>query len=187
MIRHVRKVAVRGCVGAEQFDIGKSVRDKRRHRRLTANAMKRRIDNLQIAGTREGFVLQRGEKRGINFFLAEFNAAVCRRLVEVRTLDGADVHYLLDDTFVVRRNELAAGIPIRLEAVIRRRVVAGRDHDAATAVLKADRERKFRRAAKSIKKVNLETGSDQDLGAQPREMSRVVPRVVGDRAGKSSA
>ena len=72
---------------------------------------------------------------------------------------------------VVRRQQLAAGGPVDLHRVVAGRIVAGRDHDAAIALLVAHGERELRRAAVAVEEVDREAGRGHDLGAQLGEVA----------------
>jgi hypothetical protein len=89
-----------------------------------------------------------------------------------------------DRVGVVRRNVLAAAGAIHLHGIVGRRIVAGRDDDAAIAFFVAHGERKFRRAAEAVEKINREAGRRHDLGAKLGEMPRAMPRVVSDGAAE---
>ena len=79
-------------------------------------------------------------------------------------------------------SNLAAGRPIDFHRIVARRIVAGRDHDAATALEMAHGERQLRRAAIAVEEKDLEARSGHDLAAQLGEVARLMPRVVGNRA-----
>ena len=80
------------------------------------------------------------------------------------------------------------GRRVALEAVVRRRIVRRRDHDAGVAVEVPDGEGEQGGRAVLLEQEDLETGGRQDAGAELGELRGMMPRVVGDhaRSGRAS-
>src|SRR5207244_3666381 len=116
-------------------------------------------------------------KLWIDFILAANDFAGGRHLVEVGPRDRADAQHALDDAGIVGRDDLPAGRPIDLHRVVAWRIVAGGDHDAARALLVANRVGEFWRAAVTLQEVNREAGGGHDLRAQSGEVLRAMARV----------
>jgi len=85
-----------------------------------------------------------------------------------------------DDGVRQSRNQLAAFLIVELVAVVLLRVVAGGDHDAAAALLKARRERQFRRRPQAFKHVAADAVAGQHGGGVKGELEGIMAVVVAD-------
>ena len=73
------------------------------------------------------------------------------------------------------------GGTVYLHGIIRRRIVACRDHDAAVALIKPNGKGEFRRASVAVQEENLETRRRHDAGAEFGKMPGTVPGVISNR------
>ena len=105
-----------------------------------------------------------------------------KRLVERHAVDFGERLELGRDVLIMRRPHLSAVGPEDLDCVVRGRIVAGGDHDAAIALVVANRDSQLRRAANPVVKIDAEARGDHDLGRELGELARTMPAVVGDRA-----
>ena len=100
-------------------------------------------------------------------------------LLEVgRDIRRPELADLRDDGDVVGRGHLAAVAEAALEAVVVRRVVAGRDDDAGLGPQMPHREAELRRGTRAGEEVGLATelrpGGGHELGEVPGEMADIV-------------
>ena len=95
----------------------------------------------------------------------------------VVVLDGLD---FLDDLFIEGRGDLGAVLPVYLVAVVLRRVVAGRHHDARRAAQGAQRKGKLRGGTEGIEHIGLDAVGRQAQRRHVRELRRHAPGIVGD-------
>ena len=96
-----------------------------------------------------------------------------RRPRSTRSICGGDVG-------VGRRHDLAAVTEVDLVAVVLRRVVAGRHHDAGVGAQVPDGEGEHRRGQRAGEQQRVPPAADHDGGRVTREHVGVVPGVVAD-------
>ena len=106
--RHVRKIAVRLGVRAEDLDVAEAVALEHRHDGRRSDAMQRRVDDLQIA--RAG---RRLRQHGLHETWRRLRPGSSTILPAATILSksarliSCDVHHALDDALVVRRQRSA--------------------------------------------------------------------------------
>ena len=179
---HVGKVAVGRGMGPENLDIAETGLVQHRKHGRRPHAMQRRVEDFQIARAGHALGQHRPDERGVDFLLAIDHLAGGQRLGKRDALDRRDPLHPVDRRGVVGRHVLPAAGAIDLHRVVAGRIVAGGDDDAAIAPLVAHGERKLRRAAIAVEKVDRESGGGHDLGAKLGELPRAMPRIVGDGA-----
>ena len=85
-----------------------------------------------------------------------------------------------DDPRIVRRQDLATRGPVRFEAIVRRRVVRGRDHHTRVTAFGNHGERQLGCGPRLGKEEDLETVSRQDASRSLSELSRTMTRIKRD-------
>ena len=80
----------------------------------------------------------------------------------------------------MRLDHLRAVVEINLVAIVVRRVVAGRDHDARARAQMTDGEREFRRRARTFEDAGITAIFRGSLRSQLGKLFREMPRIVGD-------
>ena len=184
MARHVGEVAVRLGVQTEDFDIVEASPLEHRANRRSAYAMQWRVNDLQFARTGRRLLEHGVDKRRVDFFLANLNAAIGQRFFERHPRDFFHRHHAIDHALVVRRQELSARGPVGLHGIVAGRVVASGNHDAAGAVLEPYRKRQLGRATVAFQEVDLDTRRHHDFGAELGEVIAAMPGVVGNGTGQ---
>ena len=184
MARDIGKVAVGLAVRGEDFDVHEAIRLPDGTNRRFTHAMQRRVNDLQVPRSGAALGHDRLNERGIHFGGTDLDLAGRHRSGEIGLPDILYIHHAFDDRLVVRRHDLAARGPVHLDRIVAGRIVAGRHHDPARALLVADQERKLRGAAIVVQEIDLEPRGDHDAGTQLGKVPRVVPRVIGDCTGQ---
>lgn len=146
--------------------------------------MQRRINDLQIARSVDALFEHRRNIGGVDFLLAIDDLAGGQPLGKVHALDVGDFLHVADGSGIVGRQKLPAAGPVDFHRVVRRRIVAGRDHDAAVAFFMSHAERQLRRAAVAIEEIDRELGGGHDFRAQLGKMPGIVPGIVGNDTGE---
>ena len=90
------------------------------------------------------------------------------------------VIHLRDDFLILGRRHLRAVLPVAFIAVIFRRIVAGRDHDTRNTAQRAQRKGQFRRRAKSIEHISLNTVRRKAQSRLIRKLRRHPSGIIGD-------
>jgi hypothetical protein len=170
---HVRELAVGLAMQLEDLDVRKPVRPQNRTHRRRADAMQRRVDDFQVPGTRAALRDHGLDKRCVALFGAEHNAAVGNSRLKIDSPDLLDVHHTVDHRLVMGRQDLAASRPVDFDSIVAGRIVTGRHHDAARALLVPHEERQFGRAAVIVQEVHAEARRHHDAGAQFGKMTRI--------------
>ena len=92
-------------------------------------------------------------------------------------LDGLD---FLDNLLIIGRRHLCAVLPVYLVAVVFRRIVARRYHDARGTPQRAKGEGKLRRGTKRIEHICLDAVGSQAQCSYIRKLGRHPPGIIGD-------
>ena len=175
LIGDVRKGAIERALWLEDRD---AVKTKLLHdaidRRL-ADAMQRRVQRGDISRYRKTLETNGSRVSRVHALAQQFNSPVTHSLLEIDGRNcGGDID-ARDDPRIVRRQNLASRGPVRFEAIVRRRVVRGRDHDAGLTTLGDHRERQLGRGARFGEVEDLETMCRQHTRRPLRELTRPMP------------
>ena len=148
--RHVGEITIRIRLRPVEPEFVKACSCKHRHHGACPHAVQRRVEDRHIA--RPGrLLLQHGRhKERVDFAFDELHASIGHAGVEALSQDAVHAHDAVDDSLVVRRQHLHATGPVHFHGVVARWVVAGRHHDAATAVGVTHRKREFGSAAEAL-------------------------------------
>ena len=173
-----------GPLRGEHVQLGETRLEQRRDHRGLAHAVQRRVDDGDVPGVADRLG-DDGRRVGVVDLQAdEDDRAVFqgRLVILLGELAVRGILDAFDDARVVGRDDLAAGRGVALEAVVRRGVVRGGDHDPAIAFQISNGEGEQGGRAVFGKEEDLESGRRQDPGARPGELGGVVPGVPGDGA-----
>ena len=156
--------------------------------------MQRRVDELQLAALCPDQLRLRQKRHGllivdfVDVLADELDRAVADRLVVrlIRGFEALDCADAFGDAVGFLRRDLSAVGPVDLVAVVLRRVVACRDHDARVALKLENRERQLRNGMQRRIEEHLNAVRGEHAGAFPCEQVRAVPRIVRDAHARLS-
>ena len=180
MFRDVREIAVGCALRLENLDLPESgLKNGTKERRL-AHSMQRGVDGANISRIRKALADDRGGKCAVDFLADELDRTVANGPIEVEGRDFFCLGDAFDDALIVRRKNLRTTGPIGLKAVIRRRIMRGRDHHADVATQVAHGKRESRGRAISVEEKDRQSVGGKRRGRDAGKFDRTISRIVGD-------
>ena len=136
----VREVAVGSALRGQDLNPCKACRFEHPRDRAFSHAVQRCIHDREVAGMADRLGKDRLDVDRVEFGADTHDRAVGEGLWQRLFGDLAIGGRLdaVDDTPIVRRDYLAAGAPVALESIVRRRIMRRRDHDACVTLKMPD-------------------------------------------------
>ena len=189
VVGHVGEIAVGRALRCEDVDPAEARGCKHLRDRRLADAVQRRVDDRDVASMADRLAHDRGDvgaSTSSSTQTIEPSARASANGFSGISRSEADATQAMMPA-IVGGNDLSARSAVTLEAIVRRRIVRGGDHDAGVTVEVPDGKREQGGRARLFEKEDLETGRRQDPGAELGEFRGMMPRVVGDHARSARA
>ena len=176
LIWNTSKVRIGFSLRREEFDGVESGLFENGHDRDGSDALKRCVESLESIGVQFEVIGGDGPdiEDGVLVCLVDFGSELADppigdSLIVVELGDGGAVCHAIDDSLIVRRQDLSAVGPVGFEAIVTGRVVRGGDDDTGDAVEESDGKRQSGSGSVAVEFEDVESVSCEGGGGQSGE------------------